>query len=1158
MELKDRGEVRILSVPVGAEGSGRVVEYLLKFSKNPTKDRPKVNALIQKLPAVMARGVSRRNGEKIVAALAKLGAKAVFHQEGAANDTDYSGQPSADGGGLPQHNQEQEPVSATSRRRKAPGTNRRNILALVAILLLAGAAYQQGYLSPSKDTVTTKPRPSRSTAPIATQPYVIPKGDLLEYYDKEHAPYFDRRLADGLAEAVREYARLFPRQDEAEKVDVSYQPEQTGVDDWRLVYSIKTEGTVAQVEALLSTDPDRVTENIPALSKALTEAVEEMKGAFRPTTDISIERGDSKNIFRTAMSELNNKSIIDGLSKLGNTAGPESVEPGALLAAGDLLSWLAYIKSAHDRPNQNQIVAPYAVANHLLASLFIKEENRSMARSRGLLWMGLGYPAAALKAISGQPKPGDELVSVMAMRDVDRLPAAGKKARASRKLLAYLDARLTREFHTCQSAAPKYDFLIENYPMFLFGKEFTIICGSVDQARRASGYASLVGTMNMTLTMELLEVSPAASMPMIGTTISMLTGETEDMQEGLLKIQKVMLESSLYLKEKEKILTRNLIVDYLGEENKDAVYLCFQAEKNVYSRLEKAKYWADLIGKVWPDSSIAHLTAMAYERKIDNYGRSAALVKKVALGSAGRRLLEEVVEFYMRKGGTTDKIGQTAMALGALRLKTDPTPAALKDHAYLYKWHYYHLVSQDYYQRAKKMDPYNPLNYWNKFRNEDEKLLAEESNVLLKSSTFLWSVARWMKDEGRIKEAIQYYILAMGLATDSSIPTELAEMYMGKKEYAKAEAVMKEFLKGDDGSFTYVHGKNTLAEIYLAQGKAKKAFDLMEKNKESWQGGTLDLYAQAAEALGKMDLAEDYFIKAADRYQSSSAPVDLALYYLRQGDRNKAVGALKRYRKYNHHTYYFKRVIRQLKKNGTPEDIISIVTDVEGKKADRDIMRDLYDNLMAARLYGLAAQMARSMMTGTPAQTTYDDAVNYVKAIAKKDPSNTQAALDEALEVLSVDKRRLLGFAMHLHQAGYYKEALAVFPVWGDAIPGRRDDGTVMMAVSWKADGGKDLKMKKTIEARLQAPDVDQWKSSLARYYLGQTPEAELLASMTDSKKAVQSIYAMALNRLAEGETESAEKLMVMTLETRMSRYLVCIYAYNYLREATNKADKEV
>ena len=1151
MGNEGKGDVRIISVPTEGEGALPIINYLLGYSRNPARDRAKVKAMLQNLPAVVARNSTRQNGEKIVAALQKLGAEVVFEPADPFGQT--APEPVASSLSDPQSYHQSGAVMTT--QKPSPKSGRRAAIVLMVLLAVAAAVtYQQGFWGGDATATkaaapASKPSAKKVPTPIQAQPYILPKGDILEFYDRQHAPQFDRRLADGLAEAVREYARVFPAGDEAAKVVVDYTPEQTGVDDWRLTYQISMDQAQAKVEVALTNDPDKIAQNIPALEKALAEMVKKMKGHAKPVEQIEITGGNSGSVFKVAMEKMSSKSIVDALAVLGENVGPDGVEPGAFHAAGDLLAWLAYIKSAHDRPNQNQIIAPYAVANHLLASLFAGGQTPGMTRSRGLLWIGLGYPSAALSTISTLKDPESELVSVMAKRDTDRLKVVAKKAKVPNMLASYLDARLTNEMHYRPIANKKYDHMRENYPQFMFGTEYTIIYGGVGYAGFAEGNLEMVGSVIMQLVTERLDLSPTLAWSMIGTSISMITDEEGDHNVGFLSIQKKMLDGAISLKGGDRILTRDLLVNYLGEENKDAAYLCFYVEKNVYARMGAMKRWSDIIGKVWPNSSVAHLTAIAYERSTNDYKRINAQVNRVSLDSADASLLEEIAEFYIWNSQDMDKVAKGMMTLGAMRAKTNPTPKEMRNSAYIHLRHRISPVARDYYHRARLLDPYNPASYWHNFNGATETISDEHVRVMERSAEYLRLGADWMVRNERDDEAIRFYEKAMTLSKENAYQSGLVRILKKRKEYTKAERILKEYLKQDDGSFHFIQVNNKLADIYLAQGKNKQAFELMDKNKDSWQGWTMRLYAQAAEVLGKMDLAEDWLLKGADRYQAGDSPVDLAMFYLRQGDHAKAVRTLQKYRKYNHHSYYFKEAISFFKKNGTPEKIFDLVAAVEGKEVDRFSMAGLYGHLMKAELYGLAAEASRPLMAGKPTDAPHFNAMDYIQASKMANPAGMKAAVAEALDALSVDKRRWLGLAMLLHKNGYYKEAFGIFPMWAKAFPKKRDNATVMMAMSWKAAGGKDQKMKETIEARLQAPDVDKWKGALAAYYLGRIPEADVVAAMTDRNRAVQAFHAMAMGRLAKGEEENAEKLMVMTLETRMSGYLDYNYAYSFLKE---------
>ncbi|MDH4183231.1 MAG: hypothetical protein OEV92_03340 [Nitrospinota bacterium] len=1032
------------------------------------------------------------------------------------------------------------------RRRPGAPVPSSTALALIGFLIFCLGISEPGW--PLEVNQAFARTPALTNDPILSlfRPYTAPKGDLMEYFAMEHAPIYDMRMAEGLVEAIGEYARLFPA-GQAGAVGVTYSQTHVSVNDWLLAYDIKAGAQSAKVELTLTTDPDRIASNIPAMAKALVEAVEKMKSIVKSPAEIKFKKGDAGKIAARAMAGFDNASFIGALNDLGAGVSADSLEPEALLEAGNLFSWLCYFKSIVFRPNLGQIIAPHAIANHLTAGLFIKEGDERLLRARGLLLLGLGYPAAAITAMAGLPHVERELTYVTATRDLDQLDRAAKAAGASPRLAAYLDARLTNVVNGHAAVIPKFEKLAAK-PTSFFDFELAITQSGVPLAGLAPVHLILTSQNNMKITENMFLFGASAIPPIAQIAWETLFEGNFHKIEVALKLQTSLLREAKGLKNATGILTLPFLSDYLEEDAKNAAYLCFIKENDTYARLESAKSWADIIGRVWPDSMISALAALKYERKFDQYNRIAVLVKNVPMDRADSSLLKEYVSFYYWNNENHDVIAKGISALHALRLRTDPTADNITSMAYYWKYSFFNPTFRDYIQRAIKLDPYNPYSYYYYLPPGAEKLASAKGHPLEHSSVFLNYASYWLELQGRLDEAIALEKKALALPGVSKSPEGLVKIHEKAHNYAEAERLMKEYLKNDDGSFIFIEPKNILAQIYLQQNKSQEAFDLMNTAKDSWQGGALINYARAAELLGKFDLAEKYFSYSAQRYPAGQGPVYLAMYHLRRADRAKAVATLKEYKKHNHFTYYFKRAVWHFKKANTPEAIMDFVTEVEGEAINRRMMNGMYDHLMQAGLFELAAKSMRPFIRGAAREMPYFAAFEYANAASKANPSESSNAIHEAIEALSDNPRSWIGLAMLLHENGYYREAFDLFPAWGDAVAKKHDDSTVMMAASWKALGG-DPALKPAILARLNKPGFDPWRGMLTRYYMGEVTEAALTSEMTDKIRAVQSFYAMAAERIAKGETEEAEKLMMMTMETQMSRYLVFGYARNFLKE---------
>ena len=1163
MDGNEKGEIRILSAPVKPEELARAADYLIKVLRKKPEEKAKAEAALRKAPLLLARNVTRTNAEKLIPSLAKVGVRAVFQpaKPGALTEPEAPrpkppAKPTAkqkvmEAAGSPVITEKPQPPEEVSppERQETPlhGNARRrraSMAGLVIFLALCAAGY---YLLSGGPVATTNPsfpariKPTQSVALTATHDSATAQ-ELLSAFDKAHAPFFDRRLAEGLAEGIRAYARLFPSGPKPARVEVSYQHQQLSPLFYRLKFEIRLAESSHYVEVEIIADPDNNMRNIPALSKALAEAVEKLGRDARAPGILIKEPAGAAEIGAQAMEKFSAPAFFKALAALGALAGPVSVDPDALLEAGNLFSWLAYAKSAAQIPTQADMLAAHAVANHLLASLFIDPSDKKLAHGRATLWLGLGYPAAALAELAGAQPGAQDWVAMASGRNVERAQKAAKSQPGHWRLAAYLEARLRHEGSWIGESEPALLEIIRRDPDFMIGVEYAIAEGSVTTARLAPLYLMESSKQGLDMVYELadggwmerdngfMERSAAIKQGQAGI-------------EDMLKLGVEALKKTTSLKDGDRILTYNFLSRYITAQMMGAAYLCFWAEQSVFSRMEETESYAQMIQRTWPDSSVSQLARLQYLWSSEGFESAYKFSRRLKLDSADRRLLEEMAEIQTRV--PLNDPARVIKLAEAMRLKTDPTPAsALRQVDILWRLGR-RPASRDMIRRALGQDPLDARIYCLAGRLPEADSVFQQAQGALPGSAKLFICAGdWAREAKSADVAIGHYRRAKLLTNTDIAVTRLADIYLEMNDYEKAEEVLTPYVKRADDSFGYVHVKNMLADVLLRRNMADQAYGLLKEAKESWQMTAMTNFARAAEMMGEKVEAAMFYRMAAERYPTGLAPAQLAFFHLRHGEKDQALGLIRDHMRFNSKSYYFPMAIDHFKQAQDPDGILDFVNEVNNEPIGADLTRSLISSLMSAGLPQVAAKAAKPFMIGPGPDQPFIFAGLFYQAALRIGPEEEAPALEEALRALADDKKKWRYLGAWLHMRGLYTQAFKVYDRYAEAAPRYTADTTQLMAPAWLLSGGGP-EGKAILARNMAAPALGPWSKTVVGYYLGETPEDKLLYDAKE-EHLVEALYAAGVSRQARGNQEEAEKFYIMAMETgadKSAEYQLALYA---------------
>ena len=133
----------------------------------------------------------------------------------------------------------------------------------------------------------------------------------------------------------------------------------------------------------------------------------------------------------------------------------------------------------------------------------------------------------------------------------------------------------------------------------------------------------------------------------------------------------------------------------------------------------------------------------------------------------------------------------------------------------------------------------------------------------------------------RYSQAEPLYETAIALYSYNYHPyKQLTAIYLHDGKLEKMKGILESYLTYDSTSLSAVSARCRLADVYMEEGALNRAYALFKEASESWKNEALLGYAHVNERMGNMDVAEEYYIKAKERYRDTSIE-DLGYFQLR-------------------------------------------------------------------------------------------------------------------------------------------------------------------------------------------------------------------------------------------------------------------------------------
>ncbi|MDH4183114.1 MAG: hypothetical protein OEV92_02745 [Nitrospinota bacterium] len=977
--------------------------------------------------------------------------------------------------------------------------------------------------------------------------YMAEGRDPLEEFDYYYSPYYDYRLVEGLEEAIRLYAKMFDPGKSAQIVISKFSSKQNHT-EYKVSVKARAGGGEWKYDFMLSADHAQAGANMEALRKALLNFIQSGSGPPPPSSiQIRPWKGLEKAEERALSFDMN--QMLGVLAEISSHIYAGEVDPRAVKLAGDIFALMAFIKSSSPTLELENRLATRAVAMRLIAMVLDKSLSAD-GSDLGPTWLGLGYRAGALAAFGRGSSPGDGLAGLLRMyAGADEpglktiLRANGPESRAA----GYLYARLILEDGRMDQFDELTEELLGKNPEFMALRELTFSQPWLSPVRAAFGEFLYAAIQNQRRVAEVLSAGQAAGLHEHFPT-GIQPGSIPDLDEISTHVEAV---SAMAAPAGGSLLEPEFLKSYMELDLQNAYYAVYEYLAKALGDHVSARYMTQTLEAIFPDSDIVQVMRIRERYEQGDYAAAIAIAKRVNRNVSGAYLLAWVLEVEVYDLAHTDDMTSVKIILMRMRKGAPANSAGFGRLGFCHITSFNGAVGRMYFNMAIQMDPYSARTYRKYAKYADTGDFLSWSGVPTERSYSLMLLqAQWRLDRGETTEA--ELVLSKALTRypkEYATYLRLGELYMGAKEYEKAERIWSRYLTSASPSLREVHIRNMITRSRLERGQYEAAYAMAQEPMRSGQGDALDLYAMAAEKLGKTDEAKRIRELEAARYPTSSAPVRLAMFHLRQNDASSAVSVLSSHKQNHYFLYYKEKVVEAFVQAGKVDKAFDFVQTVEGKGDDVRVRWVFGVALMDKGYFREAAEVFRPMISrsAAAAQQPYTFAMLYYRAMTEGKLADEATVLNEIDQLMEKDRKVREFFAIVLMSQGLYDPAYYVIKRNLDAHGFSKDVEYYHVAFAWLG-GSRAPDRTNWLRSLSQKPE-SQWTKALIKFMLGEL-ELEKLQAMVDGdkEKSLELHYTLGMNSLKEGDPLSATRYFQICMDTTLVKSLEYKLALNELR----------
>ncbi|MCJ7748612.1 MAG: tetratricopeptide repeat protein [Desulfobacterales bacterium] len=872
MRSEQKGRLVLKAVP-NKDVEEKVVSYLSGMVKGTTPEL--ITEKVRKAPIILKKDISAEQGWKIVEALQRLGAAAVFipHE---AESAPMKEEPAVESRGptvyktsLPEPGSSPSPAPPAKQR----PTNRLRLILFLILLIVSASVliwqyypsldlrkkiYEKEKMSVEKPEIARidfsayRPYNEKSPSTMAVAPH-----DMYQAFLHQYRLRPDNRIIKAfeiLTERFGEHLGGPQGQSEYRVGEILSNGKEV------IVPLFKKKEKVAEVRMPL---PITFSQAIAAFN----EWLEDMEKGT-PPTEVKIVRGGLLGTLENAEASINMidpRSIIVGLRQLEDLL--QKAGPDARLFRSAARGYALLLLVLHpDRMEYTDNFAAHALSFLALARRL--DPKLSVTREEALLAMNMGYTAHAQNLLQssfeGSPDPIDKILDAYMREDVEALKKL--QGEGSRVLSYYLLARLYRKLRLFNEATKVTIELLQRFPTLYPAAVEMIYSGDLGSAK----ILTVLYPMDILARLE-HEVDPKAFKDEKSWKERM-KGFSGEQSAGNISLNQfeIMLERwrpfgkggerGFFIDEKRvKAIFRTLYCD--------AVFMRFNLLLNRWAVLEYAENYVNLLaGEDKNHPLVMEMLAELYveigkRKEADGVCANAIRHPNVSGGLAGRA-------FYQ----VEDVLSQISLA-PLVAQKVDGRPEGLFYMGTIFQRLWNLDLAEKFYALGLSQNPYkyHIYKYLCQVTGSDEPFLSALTNFPY-SFTLMEEAAHYFgeKEELASKErALEYYEKALKVApTRDSLHEDKAKLLRKLNRHDEAVQVLRGWIEKNEkrGGLTLTFFKTQLAKAYLEMKKSKLALDTIAEEIASYQAGAMMVGGTVYEELKKFDKAEETYLKAVGRY----------------------------------------------------------------------------------------------------------------------------------------------------------------------------------------------------------------------------------------------------------------------------------------------------
>jgi len=974
-------------------------------------------------------------------------------------------------------------------------------------------------------------------------------GDSLETFQFSHALPYDARLANGLQSAITQYSALFLPQ----PLNATYSVKQ--LDEWRYQASYQVQNKT--YTATLSTKAEEVDNNLTELAAIMGNVAHDF-----PTQHVFANTPHELNM-DYLVQQLDYTKIFIGFSNIEISLREGKSSAASLLNVSELWSWLAFFKTVQTNQALADSLVMQASSVWLVAQAF-KNSLPADNYQRGLLLLALDYPAMALNVWQAKPPSAERegkmvtLLQAFVKNDVATLE------KQEEPLNLYLLTRAYKERVEWDVSETYGEKFLDKAPRHLLGAEYAITYGSIGLKRVSTPrYFSFLLKKQQELLATFFNVPFSDRLEVMMTAFSTVAKEQPPFTL-IVSLHQQQLQKAKQLVQKKILFSGDLLKQLIDLDMKNAVTMLYDLEANRLARRPETDAILNAVKLYYPDSSLSFSLQLADFKHSAQAQRTLELIEKLDADKLDTNTLHELIQAYLVWRENMDSRLSIIAWLDKYRQRATPNMRGMLILHDAYKQLDYESVAARYLNNAEKTNPYS-VELWTEISAKDTQgaFIARAKAALGETYPFFITYADWAIAQKKNTEAIAAYQQAIKLSPSMfHAYSKLSNYYIDNKSYQDAAAVLLNYLKDNEETFSSYTALSKIGRIYLLQQDYKRAYELYSTSKESGQGTGLIGFAKASEKMGKP--AEALFRAAAERYpQSPKIVMELGLFYLRQQQVEKAIASFEEYSRYQYLCYYCEDLVNYYQELGQPEAAIAIVSRVtQGEESPNARLAYLATIYRQKALYKPALDILKrlAMNTDKPRENRpFDYVAPYVNTLVQSGEKDLKPFVRELIDAYKIVHIGLLEpLGIMLAKAGYYDLAFMVDKVLYEEFhsPQRPMRATVMMlAISWQL-GSQQAEDKAFVEKVLaESTGYDDWTRQKFDALLNKTPMESLLSQATNDERRNEIYYFLGGMAAAKGEKEKAKDLLLISLATNTLNSLEYPMAYGLLKRLVGEKD---